>query len=79
MLFRQTTKIRFYNFSILLNENKFLKCINFSLSYLLFAYVPDLLFLGLNIFLKCSYLNKGTLLLTVSEKLTSEKVALQAK
>ena len=74
MLFGQTTKIRFYNFSILLNENKFLKCINFSLSY-----VPDLLFLGLNIFLKCSYLNKGTLLLTVSEKLTPEKVALQAK
>ena len=45
MLFGQTTKTRFYDFSVLLKYNIFLKCINFSLSYLLFAYIPALMFL----------------------------------
>ena len=45
MLFGQTTKIRFYDFSVLLKYNKFLKCINFSLSYLLFVYIPALMLL----------------------------------
>ena len=45
MLFGQTTNIRFYDFSVLLKYNKFLKSINLSLSYLLFASIPALMFL----------------------------------
>ena len=43
-------EIRFYNFSVLLKQNKFLKCVNFSLTYLLFAYMPDLMFLVVHSF-----------------------------
>ena len=43
MLFGETTKIRSYDFSILLKKTFFFKCINFLLSYLLFAYMPDLM------------------------------------